>query len=263
MIVETKSTSRVRIITHRDLPDTDGEMVQNPYQLPQATLLHSSIMPVLDRIHGDEPYLLGSDSGIYWSATKEPLDGCKAPDWYYIPGVTAKDEEGEKIRSYVIWSTGIRPSIVMEFVSGDGKDEHDKTYGKGKFWVYEQGIGAKYYVIFDTFHGGHLELYELVRDRYRPVLPNSRGHYPIADLDVELGVWQGVHEKVECLWMRFFDSNGIMLPSGPEREHFLRERVDAEKQRAEKEKQRADRSSNEMADLLTRMKAKGIDPSSL
>ena len=110
----------------------------------------------------------------------------------------------------------------------------------------------------------------MVRDRYRPVLPNSRGHYPIADLEVELGVWQGVHEKVECLWMRYFDSKGTMLPSGPEREKFLRERGDAEKLRAEQEKLRAeqeklraDRTSSEMAELLARLKAKGIDPSSL
>jgi hypothetical protein len=179
----------------------------------------------------------------------------------------------------------------MEFVSGDGREEHDRTRGKGKFWVYEQGIGAAYYVIFDAFHDGKLEVYELVRNHYRPVSPNERGHYPIAELGVELGVWQGEHSKVHGYYMRFFDSDGRMLPipeelteeerhrAEQERRRAERERrraeqekqraeqekqrAEQEKQHAEQEKQRADRLAAELNEIRAKLQAKGIDPGSL
>jgi Uma2 family endonuclease len=271
------------VVTHRDLPDSDGEIVQNPYQLPQAAILTSSIMPVLDQLHGDEPYLVASDVGIYWLQTKNPLDGCRAPDWFYVPGVSANDENGI-IRSYVMWNHGIPPVIVMEFVSGDGREEHDRTHGKGKFWVYEQGIGATYYVIFDAFHDGKLEVYELVRNHYRPVALNERGHFPIAELGVELGVWQGEHSKVHGYYMRFFDSDGRMLPIPEELTEAERHRAEQERRRAEQEKQsaeqekqraeqerqraeqeklRADRLVAELNEIRAKLQAKGIDPGSL
>jgi Uma2 family endonuclease len=262
VVVQTRPESVAHVVTHRDLPDTDGEIVQNPYQLPQAMLLSSSIQPVLNRIHGDEPYLMLSDSGIYWRQTKEPLEGCKAPDWFYVPGVAARDEDGP-IRSYVLWNHGIRPVIVMEFVSGDGSDEHDQTPGSGKFWVYEQGIGAGYYVIFDTFHDGKLEVYELARTRYLPIRPNRRGHFPIADLAVEIGVWEGNYGKMDGKWLRFFDEDGKMLPSAEEAQEVEQRRADRERERADQERKRAVAAESSLESLREKLRAKGIDPDSL
>ena len=57
---------------------------------------------------------------------------------------------GEVRRSYVLWQEYIFPLIVLEFVSGNGTEERDKTpptisdfqeHKKlGKFWVYKRGI---------------------------------------------------------------------------------------------------------------------------
>ena len=201
----------IMLVDHRHLPDTDGT-VQNFQQQPQNDLLTSSLLPRLHQLYSDGLFAIGHDSGIYWRQTQPPLDGCKAPDWFFVPGVPPM-LDGESRRSYVLWQEGVRPLIVMEFVSGDGSEEHDTTPIKGKFWVYEKAIGASYYAIFDP-ETPSIELYEVQRGRYVPVVPNTADRYPIEPLGVELGIWKGNHRNQDMPWLRFWDSaTGEMLPS--------------------------------------------------
>ncbi|WP_026087708.1 Uma2 family endonuclease, partial [Chlorogloeopsis fritschii] len=77
--------------------------------------------------------------GIYWRLTDPPEKGAEAPDWFYVPNVPPL-LDGQTRRSYVLWREYIAPLIVLEFVSGDGSEERDKTPWTGKFWIYEQVI---------------------------------------------------------------------------------------------------------------------------
>ncbi len=115
----------VTLPDHKQLPESDGSIVQNFQEHPQSILLTESIWSVLERIHPDGQYCIGQDSGIYWRITEPPLNGCKAPDWFY---------EVERSR---------------------------------------------------------VEVYHLVAGRYELMTANERGHYRIAPLQVELGIWQG------------------------------------------------------------------------
>ena len=45
------------------------------------------------------------------------------------------------------------PVLMIEFVSGDGREERDTTPNSGKFWVYERGIRAAYYAIYEFAPG--------------------------------------------------------------------------------------------------------------
>lgn len=107
-----------------------------------------SIATVLERLHPDEQYAIGQDCGIYWRETEPPEQGAEAPDWFYVPNVPP-GLDGAIRRSYVLWREFIAPTIVLEFASGNGSEEHDQTplsYAKGtaprpgKFWVYERII---------------------------------------------------------------------------------------------------------------------------
>src|SRR5262245_40674327 len=69
------------------LPDSDVAIVENFQEHPESTLLTGSVEPRLHEIHPDGQYCIGCDSGIYWMLVNPPLDGCKAPDWFYVPGV--------------------------------------------------------------------------------------------------------------------------------------------------------------------------------
>src|SRR5688572_8309295 len=87
---------------HTQLPDKDGAIVQNFQEHPQSTMLTGSARPKLDLVYPDGQYAIGCDSGIYWKLTNPVLDGCKAPDWFLVPGVPPK-LDGQVRRSYVLW----------------------------------------------------------------------------------------------------------------------------------------------------------------
>ncbi len=173
--------------------------MENYLELPQTMLLKESVTPVLRQIHPDGQFSIGTDSGIYWRLTDPPLDGCKAPDWFYVPGVPPM-LDGTYRRSYVLWKELIPPLVILEYVSGDGSEERDRTPEHGKFWVYEQAIKALYYGIYEV-DPGRVELYHREGGFYRPVPANERGHYPIPEMRVELGIWVGKFYDLTFPWL--------------------------------------------------------------
>ncbi len=111
---------------HLELPEENGEFVQNFRELPQSLLLSSAIWPILESIHPDRHFAVGQDSGIYWRLTNPPERGAVAPDWFYVPGVPP-DLDGHYRRSYVLWKEHISPAVIIEYASGDGREERDRT----------------------------------------------------------------------------------------------------------------------------------------
>ncbi len=174
-------------------------------------MLTGCLSPRLYELYPDGQFSIGHDCGIYWQYTQPVLDGCKAPDWFLVPGVPPM-LDGTFRRSYVLWKEVVKPLILIEYVSGDGSVERDSTPYKGKFWVYEQAICAAYYAIFDGPRR-LLEVYRLEAGRYRPVEANAAGRFPIDPLRIELGLWDGTYEGMELPWLRVWDAaTGRMLP---------------------------------------------------
>ena len=201
---------------HTMLPDSDGVPAENLQEKPQVATLTDSILPVLDRIHPDGRFAVAGNSGTYWRRTDPPVRGAIAPDWFYVPGVP-RLLGGKLRRSYVMWKEGMAPLIALEFASTGGDVERDRTPLEGKFWIYERVVRPRYYGIFD-FDAETLEVYTLVDDRFELMEPNARGRYPIAELGVELGLWKGVVERYDVVWLRWFDEAGSLLVNGREAE---------------------------------------------
>jgi Uma2 family endonuclease len=251
---------------HLHLPETDGSIVENYQEHPQANLLTECLRPRLLELRPDKQYCIGCDSGIYWRWTEPVLDGCKSPDWFVVLGVPPM-LDGEFRRSYVLWREGVRPLIVIEFVSGDGRQERDSTPQKGKFWVYERGIAAAYYAIYEVEKAA-VEVYRLQADRYHLVPPNAQGRYPIEPLGVELGIWEGEYREMRLPWLRVWDAaTGALLPLADERadaaESILddtRQLLNDETERAETERKRADSAEERARKLAEKLRALGIDP---
>ncbi len=200
---------------HTELPDSDGKFVKNLQEHPQSILLTNSILPILKQRHPDGQYCIGQDSGIYWRLTEPPENGAEAPDWFYVPNVPPT-LDGKMRCSYVLWKEIVAPLIVLEFVSGNGEEERDKTPRSSKFWVYEQAIRVPYYGIYEVAKTS-VKVYRLVGDSYEPLPTNERGHYPINSLGVELGIWQGEYQNVTLPWLRWWDLQGNLLLTGEER----------------------------------------------
>jgi Uma2 family endonuclease len=242
---------------HTELPESDGTFVKNFQEHPQSILLTDSIRPVLQQLHPNGRYCIGQDCGIYWRLTDPPEKGAEAPDWFYVPNVPPL-LDGEVRRSYVLWKELLAPLIVLEFVSGDGSEERERTSAladdeqngeekkkPGKFWVYEQAIRVPFYGIYEVKKAS-VEMYHLVDSRYELMSANERGHYPITPIGVELGIWQGQYEEMELPWLRWWDSKGNLLLTGDERSQLLASQLEQERQRAER--------------LAERLRQMGINP---
>ncbi|MBD2629571.1 Uma2 family endonuclease [Trichormus variabilis] len=230
-------TSETTLPDHTQLPESDGTFVKNWQEHPQSILLTDSITPILKQLNPDGQYCIGQDLGIYWRITDPPERGAEAPDWFFVPNVPPT-LNGQIRRSYVLWQEYIAPLVVLEFVSGNGSEERDKTPWNGKFWIYEQVIRTPFYGIYEV-NKASIEVYELIGGQYQLLPANERGHYPIAPLGVELGLWQGEYQNAELPWLRWWDFQGNLLLTGEER--------------AEQESQRSDR-------LAAQLRALGIEP---
>ncbi|MDY7007207.1 MAG: hypothetical protein SWX82_25570 [Cyanobacteriota bacterium] len=52
---------------------------------------------------------------------------------------------------------------------------------------------------------------------YEFVEVNQRGHFPIPQLGIELGIWHGRYNNMELLWLPWWDDRGNLLLTGEER----------------------------------------------
>jgi len=265
---------------HTQLPESDGTFVKNFQEHPQSILLTDSLSVVLQQLHPDGQYCIGQDCGIYWRETEPPEKGAEAPDWFYVPHVPPK-LDGQIRRSYVLWREYITPSIVLEFASGNGDEERDRTplattgngttytQRPGKFWVYEQIARVPYYGIYEIV-SGKLEVYYLAGGFYRQLEPNASARYSIEPLGVELGLWQGNYQNQAGLWLRWWDAQGNLLPTGQElavqetlRANIAESRADNAEQRADNAENRADNAEQRANQLAERLRQLGIDPNQL
>src|SRR5262249_55549514 len=142
-----------------------------------------------------------------------------------------------------------------------------------KFWIYERRVRPAFYAIYEV-DPGRVELYHLVEDHFEPVPANERGQYPIPQLGVELGIWEGTYQNVHLPWLRWWDDQGRLLPTSDERAEQERQRAEQERQRAEQERHRAEQErlraeqerlraeevSERAARLAERLRALGVDP---
>ncbi|CAN1211697.1 Putative restriction endonuclease domain-containing protein [Tumidithrix helvetica PCC 7403] len=262
-------TSQISLPDHTQLPESDGTFVKNFQEHPQSLVLTSSIEPVLQKLHPDGRYCIGQDSGIYWRLTEPPERGAEAPDWFYVPNVPAL-LNGEYRRSYVLWKEIVAPFIAIEFVSGDGSEEREKTPPSesekaGKFWVYEQAIRIPFYAIYEV-RKASVEVYHLVDGRYELIQPNTRGHYPISFLGVELGILFGI-EETPVPWLRWWDADGNLLLTGDERaiaEKQARLQAEFAQQQAEFARQQAEtiaeQERQQKERLAAYLRSMGINP---
>lgn len=246
---------------HTQLPESDGTFVKNFQEHPQSILLTDSIQPRLQQIHASGQYCIGQDCGIYWRMTTPPERGAEAPDWFYVANVPPT-LNGELRRSYVLWQELIAPLIVLEFVSGNGEQERDNTPFEGKFWIYEQVIRPAFYGIYEVKKAA-VEVYQMVAGNYQLMAANERGHYAIAPLKVELGIWLGDYLNANLPWLRWWDEQGNLLLTGDERAKQEHQRAEQEHQRAEQEHQRAEQAEAENARLREQLRALGVNPDSL
>lgn len=238
---------------HTPLPEGGDSPVPHFLERPQSMLLSDAILPVLQQRQTDGLYALGQNVDIYWRWADPPSAGCKSPDWFCVTGLLPLENELYR-RSYMLGWKHIVPHMLLEFVSGDGREERDRTPWRGKFWVYERMMRAPSHAIFDP-QRGELEVHRLETNRYQLMTANAHGRYEIASLDLELGLWRGEYCGITLTWLCWRDQQGVMLPTGHERAEQQKRRAEQAERQAAAEKDKAKR-------LAARLRALDIAPES-
>ncbi len=253
---------------HTQLPDRNDDIVKNFQEMPQSRLLTDSIFETLKKLHPDENFAIGQDCGIYWRLTEPPERGAECPDWFYVANVPPM-LDGKIRRSYVLWKELIPPVIALEFVSGNGSEERDKTPYEGKFWVYERIIRPAYYGIYEVAKA-NIDMYHLQGTQYVQMTPNPHGRYTIPEMQVELGLWQGHYQGMTLPWMRWWDLENNMLLTGAEgmviaqAEKLTAQLKTQEAQEAQAQAQAQAQTAQAQADrLAAKLRELGIDPNAL
>ncbi len=226
------ATSATYQVTWEKLPDDfvlDDEPVDNINQPPLAAALTESLELAGKLLPNS---LTTTNYGI--CATLNNKTVVKAPDWGYVQSIRVP--RSEVIRSYTPQLQGDIPVIVMEFISDtEGKEYSSKpTYPPGKWFFYEKVLEVPNYAIFEP-STGELEVYKLDDSgNYQLQTPDANNRYFIAQINLFLGVWQGIRENRNDYWLRWWDENGELLLWGSEAATQQHQRAEAESQRAER-----------------------------
>ncbi|MDB9528845.1 Uma2 family endonuclease [Oscillatoria sp. CS-180] len=264
-----------------DPPRPPWETLPTMYDLPSENPEEPGLP---DEFHDFQPQLLSAtlrlkeyaadkiftatDMNLYYDVHHQLW--YKRPDWFLVLGVPRLYKGTDLRLSYVIWQEGISPFVVVELLSPGTEKEDlgmlpdlkepdlrapDRLGDRPpkKWQVYEQILRIPYYVVFDRYTD-RFRVFHLTSGRYQELdLSNNRFWFP--DLNLGLGVWQGIYEGCERLWLRWFDENDEWIPTPEERAEAAENALVHEQQQTLNERQRADR-------LAEKLRALGIDPES-
>jgi Uma2 family endonuclease len=209
MVTQLPSTHPRLKITWEPLPH-DFVLPDDPMENIQQPFLAAALTDALDangRIGPD--LLVASNFGLVATVNQKTI--VKAPDWLYVPQVYPLPE-GQIRRSYTPHTEGAPVAIVMEFLSDEDGSEHSARpiYPYGKLYFYEQILQVPTYVIFDP-STLLLEVRCLQSGCYEVQPANQQGHYWIPELQLFLGVWQGLRVGITTHWLRWWDAAGNLL----------------------------------------------------
>jgi Uma2 family endonuclease len=209
---------------------------------------------------------IGTDINLYYDGLHPQW--YKRPDWFLVLGVARAQVQAELRLSYVVWQESVDPFLMVELLSPGTEDEDlgqkvrplagisqstltERDTPPGKWEVYERILRVPYYAIFDRY-SNQLRVFCLQGTRYQEMALSEQRLW-FEEIKLGLGVWQGQYQKVEGLWLRWYDEAGNWLLTPAER--------------AEQEKLRADRAESQLEEersrsqkLLEQLRSLGVDP---
>jgi Uma2 family endonuclease len=180
------------------------------------------IAVVTHRFRHRDDFFVGGNNFLYYSPHQIRKNDFRGPDFYYVDGV-----DRFRHRDYwAVWDENNRlPNLITELLSPSTAKE-DRTTKKR---LYERTLKIPEYYCYDPATQ-KLEGWRLgPHGRYRRLRPNRRGWLGSEELGLWLGTWTGEYLGLTATWLRFYDTNGHLVPLPAEEEQ----------QRAEEERRRA------------------------
>ncbi len=235
-----------------DLIFDDGEPLESPrHRIAMNVLIRSCQQARRERTD----FYAGGNMFVYYSRNQAMNRDFRGPDFF----VTLEVDGSRERKAWIVWEEdGRYPDLIVELLS-PSTEAVDRGAKKR---LYERVFKTPDYFIFDPFDPNSLQGWRLQLGRgYQPLQPNSQGWLWCETLELWLGTWEGVIDreppKGTGHWLRFYDPDGNLVPLPEEQE---RQRADQAEALLVQERQRVE---TERAELIERLRARGIDPKDL
>jgi Putative restriction endonuclease len=167
-----------------------------------------------------------------------------------VLGVEPVNQQADLRWSYVIWQEGVAPFLVVELLSPGteaedlGQTLREVNQPPTKWQVYEQILRVPYYVLFDRYQN-QFRVFEMVGTRYQELQLTEQRLW-FEELKLGLGVWSGVYQGANGLWLRWWNEDSGWVLTAAEQLEQEQQQLIQKQQRlvqaeslAEQERQRA------------------------
>jgi len=220
----------------------DGEPMESARHRQQMTVLIESLEYAW-RERSD--FYVGGNMFLYFSEVQARNNDFRGPDVFVVTNTSRRER-----RAWVVWEEdGKTPDVIIELLS----DKTEAVDRGEKMRVYSRSLKVGEYFLFDPF-SGVFEGYELDsrRQAYVPKAPLPSGQLRCEQLGLLLGKARGTLYAVTTEWLRWFDSEGRLLPMPSEHANEEARRADEEARRAEETQARLDEALAELESLKRR-----------
>lgn len=199
------------------LPEQDGVPLESHYHVLQADLLAELIYYLFGE---RDDYFCGRNMFIYFSLEQaqeilEYVQGeresvrYKGPDLFVALGVDGK----KRRKSWLVWEENDKfPDLIVEIVSPSTKEKDLSD----NLELYAKVFRTREYFWYDE-EAGEWAGYRLVGDNYVPIEPNERGWRWSEVLGAWFGVSDAPYRGWRYRWLRLYDREGRLIPTGEER----------------------------------------------
>ena len=205
------------LVTEDDTP------VDNIFSEKQQRLLTETLYASWAGPGPQRTFVAMANVGLFYHAHRPPL----VPDVLLSLDAELPSEiHLKENRSYFVWEYGGPPDVVIEVVSNREGGEDSR-----KLAVYAR-IGVRYYVIYDPenwLSPEPLRTYRLEALEYHKL--GDPFWFP--NVGLGLRVWEGQYENLDAQWLRWFNSDGVLLPTGREGKESAEARAETAEARAE------------------------------
>jgi Uma2 family endonuclease len=209
--------------------------LESHWHVLQIALL---IEVVTHHLQGRDDYYAGGNMFLYYSEEQARNRDYRGPDFFYVNGANRLP-----MRPYwAVWQEGGRyPDVIVELLSPTTAEE-DRTTKRA---LYERVFRTREYFCYDP-ESQELEGWRIgTRGRYRTIKANDKGWRWVEELGLWLGTWRGKYQEYDQVWLRFYNKQGRLVPTGRE----------AEARRAKTQARRAEAAEAEVARLKERLAA--------
>ncbi|MEQ8754258.1 MAG: Uma2 family endonuclease [Coleofasciculus sp. G1-WW12-02] len=222
-----------------DLIFDDGEPLEsNRHRIAMNALIRLMLVAQ----SGQTDYFTSGNMFIYYSSEQVRNRDFRGPDFFVVLNVDGTQER----LGWVVWEeNGRYPDVIVELMS-PSTAAVDLGVKKD---IYEQIFRTPDYFVFDPFDPNSLQGWHLdANQQYQLLTPNGQGRLWCQRLQLWLGTWKGEIEGKPAIWLRFFDSEGNLIPLPEE----------AAEQARQQEAQARKQAEQAQRDAIPRLLAMGL-----